>query len=237
VPDNLITYGPNPSVTGKTLYARSANGAAQWFNSSTNADENYTVGNYAHYVIALTEQGSSGFFVGTTPASLPIGPRDVVIQVEAVVNTPAPSDAAPGGGSCGFHAYWDGTQWIVPDAPVSSRLATSGYTPPPTPPTVLAIAAGVLDVAQSAHNGAGTIGAFIGAATDPWGGVITANQAGTLFRAWAAAALGERVENADGSQVSYADALDVTTTRLTATMNPRPAPGAGTAVTRTATIH
>jgi hypothetical protein len=54
------------------------------------------------------------------------------------------------------------------DAQVSSRLATAGYT---TPPTVGAIADQVWDEATSGHTGAGTTGKALtdaGSAGDPW---------------------------------------------------------------------
>ncbi len=127
--DNLIEYGPNASASGKTLYARIANAAAQWWNGT--GFEVYTAGHYATYAVAMAEQTGSGYFTVATPSALPAGTYSVVIQLQAG-GTPAPTDTSPSGaGSCGFHAYWDGTAWHAGPAYADAlpSPAPSGYGP------------------------------------------------------------------------------------------------------------
>jgi hypothetical protein len=57
-----LAYG----VTGRTLYAVVRNNGGEVWNGS--AFETYAGGNWTTYDVALTEQGSSGYYVGTFPA-------------------------------------------------------------------------------------------------------------------------------------------------------------------------
>lgn len=54
--------------SGKTLYAHVLNASAYRWNGS--AFEAYSAGNYSAYDIALTEQGSSGVYVGDFPSAI-----------------------------------------------------------------------------------------------------------------------------------------------------------------------
>lgn len=83
------------------------------------------------------------------------------------------------------------------DATVGSRLATAGYT---APPTAAANADAVWDEATAGHAGAGSTGAAIiaaGNAGDPWAtelpGAYTGDQAGAIVGSYDAAALGAEV--------------------------------------------
>jgi len=57
------------SVTGNVLYAMVRNVAEQVWNGS--AFETFNAAHWATYVIPLTEDASSGYYVGTMPATIP----------------------------------------------------------------------------------------------------------------------------------------------------------------------
>lgn len=110
-------------------------------------------------------------------------------------------------------------------ASVTAPVTVGGYSTGQDPATL------VLDPAASGHNIANSVGARInaaGSAVDPWGGVITASQAGTLIRNFGAVLVGNVVESADHSTTTFLDPIDGTTTRVTSTQ---------TATTRTVTQH
>lgn len=111
------------------------------------------------------------------------------------------------------------------NAPGGGNVTVGGYASGQDPATL------VLGANAASWNTAGTIGHDInasGSASDPWGGVITATQAGTLVRAAAAVLVGKLTESADHTTSTWLDAIDGTTTRVTSTQ---------TTTTRTPTIH
>lgn len=60
--------GVSPSGT---LYARIINSSGLWWNGST--FEAYSAGNYATYVVSMTEQGNSGVYVADFPSGITTG--------------------------------------------------------------------------------------------------------------------------------------------------------------------
>lgn len=67
-----------------------------------------------------------------------------------------------------------------------------------------------------------------GRASDPWGGVMTANQAATLLRNSSAVLLGQETDAADHSTSQFLDPIDNTTVRVTSVNTP---------IARTVTQH
>ncbi len=96
------------------------------------------------------------------------------------------------------------------DAAISSRLATAGYT---APPTVAAIADGVWDEPIAGHLGAGSTGLALnsaGAAGDPWSTALPgAYGAGTAGKI-----VGDNLDAAVSSRSTYAGADTAGTTTL-----------------------
>lgn len=100
-------YTSNASYISGSLQA---DGTLQrWNTSGTPALEDYTAGNIADYRIAVTEQGASGFYVITVPATLPAGHYRLWLYLTAASETLAQSDLAVPVGL--DYAYWNGTAW------------------------------------------------------------------------------------------------------------------------------
>jgi hypothetical protein len=106
------------SVSGRTLYAvvRTTVGTV-WNGTSFEA---YNESNWSNYDIAMTEQGTSGYYVGTFP-TVSAGVYNVDVRDRAG-GSPAVTDTRVGSGSL----EWDGSAVV----PLSSRLPTSSYTAP-----------------------------------------------------------------------------------------------------------
>ena len=88
-------------ITGQTVYFLLRNNTGQVWNGS--AFEAYVAGNFATYDIAASEQGTSGFYVGTMPAAI-AGTYNVEARVQAG-GSPAQSDLSLGSGPI----EWNGT--------------------------------------------------------------------------------------------------------------------------------
>jgi hypothetical protein len=74
-----------------TLYAVILNAAGQAWNTSTLAFENLTGGNWSNYAIALTEQISSGIYLGNFPSPILAGTYSALLRLRAG-SSPAVSD-------------------------------------------------------------------------------------------------------------------------------------------------
>ncbi len=126
-----LAYGE----TGKTLYAviRSTTGTV-WNGTSFGP---YSAPSWSTYAVSMVEQGASGYYVGDFP-SIASGVYFLEVRERAGA-TPAVTDQRAGTGTL----QWDGTAIV----PLSSRLATAGYTPPPTASAVAnaVLAAGDID--------------------------------------------------------------------------------------------
>lgn len=110
------------------------------------------------------------------------------------------------------------------DATVSSRLATAGYT---APPSVGAIADGVWDEALAGHAGAGSAGAALsaaGSAGDPWAtalpGAYGAGTAGAILGTNLDATVSSRASQASVNTID--DLLDTEVAALQTSVNDLP---------------
>lgn len=92
-----LAYG----TSGRTLYAVIRNSVGQVWNGAT--FEVFNAANWATYDVAMTEQGASGYYVGTFPV-IAAGGYNVEIRDQAG-GTPAQGDPLAGGGD----VYWNGT--------------------------------------------------------------------------------------------------------------------------------
>lgn len=92
---NEVRVPPNPdkAPSGSTAYFTIRNASGQIWNTAGAAFETYNAANIADYDIALTEQGSGGFRVGSLPAAVIAlgGDVEIVAHVRAGA-TPAESD-------------------------------------------------------------------------------------------------------------------------------------------------
>lgn len=100
-----------PNVSGRTLYAVFINAVGQFWNTSgTPAFEAFTVGNIANYGTTITEQSTTGIYLGTAPA-MPVGAIRVIVRERAGAS-PAVGDANIGGGEF----WWTGTALVAMSA-------------------------------------------------------------------------------------------------------------------------
>lgn len=72
-----------------TLYARIINASGLWWNGSSS--EAYSSGNYATYVVAMTEQGNSGVYVADFPTTITSG-GTYEIFIHRTTTSPAEGD-------------------------------------------------------------------------------------------------------------------------------------------------
>lgn len=149
-----IAYG----TTGRTLYAVVRSSTGTVWNTAGAAFEAFNAANWADYDIALTEQGASGYYVGTFPAA-----TAGVYNVEArdrAGGSPAVTDAVAGAGA----VEWDGSAatYLASRPTLAEILAggdVDGYTLEQTLKLCLAALAGKL-------SGAATTTVTIRAADD-----------------------------------------------------------------------
>lgn len=105
--------GIGPS--GRTMYAHIVNGSGQRWNGS--AFETYASANYANYDIALTENGTSGVYVGTFPTTITTaGFYEYFYYIQAG-GSPAEGDKVSGTG----RVDWSGSVQVT--APAGSMSA------------------------------------------------------------------------------------------------------------------
>lgn len=89
--NELHLVGP----TGQMCYVHILNSTSQRANNSTEAFEAFSSGNYTDYDVAVTEQGSSGVFVGDFPDWIAGGRYDAVLFFQAA-GAPVNGDRAIG---------------------------------------------------------------------------------------------------------------------------------------------
>lgn len=111
------------SVSGITAYAMIRNRVGQIWNTAGSAFEAYNAANIADYDISLTEQGSSGMYVGNFPTAISAGIYSIVAKRQ-IGGSPAESDPSFANGDL----QWNGTVTL----PLSD-LATSGQLGQATP--------------------------------------------------------------------------------------------------------
>ncbi len=105
---------------GKTLYALIRNRIGQIWNTGTLAFEAYSSLNYALYPVSLTEQGSSGFYTGTFPATIPPGVYGIVVFNQVGGSPSETADSQVGNGD----EQWNGTATAsLADVATSGQVA------------------------------------------------------------------------------------------------------------------
>lgn len=157
--------------SGQTLYAILRNSQGYPYYLAGNTFEVYNAGHYASYVLALGEQGATGYYVGTLPASFGPAGRYTLTLYHQAGGSPAAGDAALGANDL----EWTGTAevFVAPTAGGVWPAQVSGYASGQDPVTLLRAAtlalnpavgtwdeamtymraaAGGLKVEQTAHN-------------------------------------------------------------------------------------
>ena len=84
--------------TGKTVYVVVLDGSGRAWNTSTSAFETIDTANWANYAVALTEQQTSGVYVGDFPSGIATSGRYRAIAYEQLGGAPASGDLAVAGG-------------------------------------------------------------------------------------------------------------------------------------------
>lgn len=108
------------SESGLTLYFVIRDHDSLVWNTTTLALEAFSSGNYAtKYGNAAGEQGTTGYYYGGTPATLPAGHYRIDWRSQAGAS-PAQSDEPVAFGS----AYWDGANWL-PDWATKIAIAVA----------------------------------------------------------------------------------------------------------------
>lgn len=93
--------------SGLTVYAQVLNGSGQVWNGTT--FETYTAGNWGDYDIALTEQGSSGRYIGNFPSGITTAGDYEFYAYRQLGASPAQSDVAVGVGK----VEWSGSAVVA----------------------------------------------------------------------------------------------------------------------------
>jgi hypothetical protein len=93
------------SQTGNTVYAMLRNAQKQVWNGSTWVA--YNVANWSQYVIALTEDTSSGFYTAAVPAGINTAIRLTILVYQQLGGSPAAGDDFIGNAT----GIYDGANW------------------------------------------------------------------------------------------------------------------------------
>ena len=73
----------NPTLHGRTVYAILFSQSGLVWNTSSKAFEAWADAHYSNYVIAMSEQGSSGFFLGSMPSGIAAGILTFAVYTQA----------------------------------------------------------------------------------------------------------------------------------------------------------
>lgn len=92
------------AATGLTMYVVIRTNAGQPYSTVTPAFETYTPANYVNYAVALTEQGVTGYYLGSVPSGIAAQLLNLDVR-KRVGGTPAVSDTPVSSGS----VPWTGT--------------------------------------------------------------------------------------------------------------------------------
>lgn len=109
------------SGSGNVVYAHIISPSARRWNGS--AFEVYASGSYPNYTITMTEQGTSGVYVGDFPATIATAALYEVWYYLADSVTPTEGDHVAGEGS----VNWSGSSVIPSSAPISGELSASDW--------------------------------------------------------------------------------------------------------------
>lgn len=94
------------SKTGRTLYAHILDSSGKRWNGTT--FETYDSGSYANYDISLTEQGSSGVYIGDFPSDISSGEYEYFVYIQSGAS-PAEGDSVINTGKI----TWNGTSVLT----------------------------------------------------------------------------------------------------------------------------
>lgn len=107
--------------TGRTVYALIRNQAGQIWNGT--AMVSYVSGNYSLYPVTMTEQGTSGYYVGNFPTGITAPGVYNVIMKEQIGGSAAETDPDVDAGE----VDWNGSGvYQITDIPTSGTAATFG---------------------------------------------------------------------------------------------------------------
>jgi hypothetical protein len=106
------------TITGSTVYAVIRSSAALVWNVSTSMFENFTNADWSNYIVPLTEQGTSGYFVGNFPTLITTADS---FGIEFYSGAGTESDVFIAGGILN----WNGTASTF--APTGTNLAALTY--------------------------------------------------------------------------------------------------------------
>lgn len=107
------------SASGRTLYALVRNASAQVWNGATSLFETYTVGDYANYAVTLTEQPSTGYYVGSFPSTITAaGTYNIDVRWQQGGSVAA-TDAAVSFGTL----LWSGSGQVTLGSPVNINMS------------------------------------------------------------------------------------------------------------------
>lgn len=110
------------TTSGTTLYALIRNTALEVWNTQSAAFETYSSANYAHYALALSEQGASGFYAVSFPSAITTAGLYSIDVREQAGTSPATSDAAQGGGSLAWTGAAEVLLWTNPAGQVQQAM-------------------------------------------------------------------------------------------------------------------
>lgn len=96
------------TTTGLTVYAHILNSQAKLWNGTT--FESYTGSNYSSYTVTMTEQGTSGVFVGNFPSTITTSDNYQLIYYRQSGGSPATGDTIISAG----YITWIGTATTIP---------------------------------------------------------------------------------------------------------------------------
>ncbi len=87
-------------ITGRTVFAVIRNAAAQVWSTVASAFVSYVSADFANYDIALTEQDTSGYYVGNLPAAIVSAGTEVTfVLYDRLTGSPLENDPVVGIGS------------------------------------------------------------------------------------------------------------------------------------------
>lgn len=109
-----LAYG----TTGRTLYAVIRTSVGTVWNTNSAAFEAFNAANWTDYDIAMTEQGTTGYYAGTFPPAISSGVYEVEVR-DRGGSSPAVSDALAGSGEI----QWSGTAVVSLASLIASIVA------------------------------------------------------------------------------------------------------------------
>ena len=112
---NEIQY--NTTTSGLTLYFQIRNSTASIYNTNTTLFETFSDANWTKYNISLTEQGASGYYVGSFPTAITISGLFSISVFQQLTGTQKETDTLVGSGQFNWSGSpgANGNDWITLD--------------------------------------------------------------------------------------------------------------------------